>query len=101
MPPGVWVDARSAIGSALFADDREDVLLAHDEELVIVELELGPRVLAVEDLLADLDVHRDALAVAVEGARPDREDLALLGLLLRGVRQDDAALGHLLARRRL
>src|SRR5262245_24065518 len=83
------------------ADDREDVLLADDEELVVLELELGPGVLAVEDLLPDLDVHRLALAVVEDPARPDGEDLALLRLLLRGVRQDDAALRHLLAWRRL
>src|SRR6185503_11737172 len=83
------------------ADDGEDVLLADDEELVLIELELGPGVLAVEDLLADLDVHRLALAVVEDAARADGEDLALLRLLLRGVRQDQAALRHLLARRRL
>ena len=42
-----------------------------------------------------------ALAVVVERARADGDDLALLGLLLGGVRQDDAALGHVLARDRL
>src|SRR6185312_7034767 len=70
-------------------------------EIVVIELELGPGVLAVEDLLADLHVHRLALAVLEDAARADGEDLALLGLLLRGVRQDQSALRHLLARRRL
>src|SRR6266566_9814328 len=77
-------------------DDGEDVLLAHDEELVAVDLELGPGVLGVEDLVALLDVDRLALAVIEDPARTDREDRALLGLLLGGVRQDDATLGHLL-----
>src|SRR6185369_8809415 len=93
--------ARAAARRASVLDDREDVLLADDEELVLFDLELGPGVLAVEDLLADLDVHRRALAVIVEPARADREDRSLLGLLLGGVRQNDAALGHLFARRRL
>src|SRR6266542_4666058 len=79
-------------------DDGEDVLLADDEVLLVVELELGARVLGEEDLLARLHVHRVALALVVEGARADGDDHALLGLLLRGVGQDDAALGHLLAR---
>src|SRR3954452_126276 len=82
-------------------DDREDVLLADDEELVLVDLELGPGVLRVQDLVPDADVHGLALAVVERLARADREDLALLGLLLRGVRQDDARLGHLLAGRGL
>ena len=72
-----------------------------DEEVLAVELEFGPGVLRVQDLVAGLDVDRDALAVVVEGAGADGDDLALLGLLLGGVRQDDAALGHLLARDRL
>src|SRR6185503_10776406 len=82
-------------------DDGEDVLLADDQELVLIELELGAGVLAVEDLLADLDVHRLALAVVEDAARADGDDLALLGLLLRRVGQDEPALRHLLARRRL
>src|SRR4029079_11096781 len=83
-------------GSVL--DDGEDVLLAHDEELVPIDLELGAGVLRVEDLVPLLDVDRDPLAIVVEGAGADGQDGALLGLLLGGVRQDDAALGHLLAR---
>src|SRR3954453_12189630 len=90
--------ARSRLGSA---DDREDVLLADDEQLVVLDLELGPGVLAVEDLVAGLDVHRLALAVIEDPAWADGEDRALLGLLLRGVRQHDSALRHLLAGRGL
>src|SRR5215213_7556514 len=88
-------------GRPSVGDDREDVLLADDEEVLLLQLELGAGVLAVEHLLPDLDVHRDALALGVEGARPDLQDHPLLGLLLRRVRQDDAALRHLLARGRL
>src|SRR6185503_1048500 len=80
-----WVE--SLIGAALIGDDREDVLLADDEELLLVDLELGPRVLGVENLLADFDVDRLALSLIVEGARADGEDLALLGLLLGGIGQ--------------
>src|SRR6266550_1669117 len=79
-------------------DDRQNVLLADDEEVVTLDLELGPGVLGVEDLVALLDVHGLALAVVEDPARAGRQDRALLGLLLGGVRQDDAALGHLLTR---
>ena len=69
-----------------------------DEEVLVIELEFGPGVLGVEDLVALLDVHRLALAVFEQAARAGRHDGAFLGLLLDGVREDDAALGHLLAR---
>jgi len=36
---------------ALGLDDREDVLLADDEELLEIDLELGPGVLGVQDLV--------------------------------------------------
>src|SRR6476660_1522062 len=82
-------------------DDREDVLLAHDEELVAVDLELGAGVFGVEDLVPLLDVHRLALPVIEDATGPSGEDLALLGLLLGGVRKDDPALGRLLTGGRL
>src|SRR4029079_6746427 len=78
-------------------DDRQDVLLADDEELISVDLEFGAGVLGIEDLVPDLDVHRLALAVLEDLPGAGGEDLPFLGLLLGGVRQDDAALGHLLA----
>src|SRR5262245_290059 len=79
-------------------DDREDVLLADDQELVALDLELGPGVLGVEALLPELDVHRLALPIVKGAARTHGDDLAFLGLLLGGVRQDDARLRHLLTR---
>ncbi len=63
---GVLVGGRDA-GGASVLDDREDVLLAEDEELLALDLELGPGVLGVQDLLADRDVDRLALAFVVEG----------------------------------
>ena len=52
-----------------------------------------------EDLL--IVSQKDILAVVERLARANGEDLALLGLLLRGVRQDDARLRHLLTGRGL
>src|SRR5918998_1510893 len=94
---GVRPAVTGRVGPVSVLDDREDVLLADDEELIAVDLELGPGVLRVEDLLAFLDVHRLALAVVEDAARAGREDGALLRLLLGRVRQDDTALRHLLA----
>jgi hypothetical protein len=70
---------------SLGLDASEDVRLAQDEQLLAVDLDLGPAVLAVEDLVALLDVERNPLAVVVELAVADSNDLALLWLLLRGV----------------
>src|ERR1041385_2241564 len=69
----------------LLADDGQHVALAQNQILLTVDRHFGPTVLPVEDLVADLHVHRDAL-VLLEAARANRDDLALLGLLLRGVR---------------
>src|SRR5664280_1986812 len=79
-------------------DDRENVFLAHDEQVFAVHLELGAGVLRIEDLVADGDIHLLARPVVEDSARPDRESRPFLGLLLRGVRQDDPALGDLFAR---
>src|SRR6266851_4007732 len=73
-------------------DDGEHVLFPQDQILLVVQLDLGARVLAEEDLVAGLHVQGDLLAVLVHLPAPDRDDLALLGLLLRGVRDDDPAL---------
>src|SRR5690349_24097802 len=75
--------------SLLGLDLGQDVGLAEDEELLAVHLDLGSAVLAVEDLVALRHVERGALAgVLVYLAVANREDLALLGLLLSGVGQD-------------
>src|SRR5947208_2225382 len=62
----------------------------------VFELHLGAGVLPEEDLVTGLDVERDLLAVFGHLAVADGDDLALLGLLLRGVRDNDPALFHFL-----
>src|SRR5450759_5694213 len=77
----------------LLLDDRQYVPGGQDQVLLAGVLDLGAAVLAVEDGVADLDVERDPLlALVVPAAGADREDGALLGLLLGGVRDHDA--GH-------
>ena len=58
-------------------------------------LAAGP--LAEEDPVAGLDGHRDQLARFLAGALPDGDDLALGGLFLGGVGDDQTALGLLFA----
>src|SRR4051794_35786931 len=83
-------------GRSSLADDCEDVAGAQDQVVLAVVLDLGAAVLGVDDLVADGDVQRDAVAVVVDPARADGEDLALLRLLLGGVRDDQTGLRGLL-----
>src|SRR6185437_2200622 len=72
-------------------DDAHDVGLLHDQEFLAVDLDLGAGPFAEQHAVADLDVDRDQLAGLVAAARADSGDLALRGLFLGGVRNDDAA----------
>ena len=51
-------------------DDGEHVAGAEDEVLLAGVLDLGAAVLAVDDLVADADVERDAVAVVVDRPGP-------------------------------
>src|SRR5579875_1420236 len=74
------------------ADDlREHIRLAQDQDLVGTELDLGPAVLAEDDLVAFFEIDGDVIALVVPCARAHGKDAAALRLLLGGVRQDDAA----------
>src|SRR4051794_27269383 len=74
---------------ARVVNDRQHFVLAHDEVLLTIELDLLARVLAEENQVAGLDVERDALAVVLRLAVAGGDDLALLRLLLGGVGDDD------------
>src|SRR6185503_14821599 len=63
----------------LSVHDGHDVFFAHHEDLVAFDANRGAGVLAEQDLVADLDVGRDKLAVLVLLAGPDGEDFALVG----------------------
>ena len=54
------------VAGRLALDHAQDVFLAHDEVFLAIDLDLGARVLAEEDLVADLDVERDEFAVVVD-----------------------------------
>ena len=77
-------------------DHAHDVGFLHDEEILAIDPHLGAGPLAEQHAVAGLDVERHELAALVAGARSDGDDLALLRLLLGGVRDDDAALRLLL-----
>ena len=71
-------------------EDREDVVLAHQQDLLVaVELELLAGVGGEQDDVADLHLQLAALAVLGDPAVAHRDNLALLRLVLRGVGQND------------
>ena len=75
-------------------DDAEDVLLGHDQVVDVVDLDLGAGVVGEDHRVALLHAEGQVLAgLLVEVAVADRDDLALLGLVLGGLGQVDAALG--------
>src|SRR5215468_5959642 len=78
------------------ADHAHDVGLLHDQKVIAIDLDLGARPLAEQHAIAWLQIDRDELAGFVAAPRANGDDLALLRLLLGGVRNDDAALGLLL-----
>src|SRR6516225_11057565 len=84
---------RLAFGAAL--DDSEDVRLLHDHELLALDLNLAAGPLAEQDPVAGLDVQGMELAVLAPGASSDRKHLALHGLLLGSIGNDDATGGLL------
>src|SRR6266545_4486768 len=79
----------------LLVDDGQDVASREDQVLLALDLDLGPAVLGVDDAVADLDVDRHPLTL-LEPARANRNDLALLGLLLGRIGDHDAGDGRLL-----
>src|SRR5579883_1386455 len=84
------------VASSSAFDHAEDVVLAQDQVLDAVDLDLGARVLAEEHGVAHLDVERRHLAVLVHLPLAGGDHPALLGLLLRRVGDDDATFGLLL-----
>src|SRR5215207_9223740 len=83
--------------ASLVRDDRQDVLLGQDQQILVVELELGAGILGEEHFIAGRDIHRDAIAVLVATALTDRDDCAPLRLFLDRVRDDDPRFGRFLA----
>src|SRR6266481_4910337 len=77
-------------------ENGEDVFLAQDEIFLVVDLDLGARILAEQDLVAGLHVERDLLAVVADLPGPGGDHLTLLRLLLGRVRDDDPAPADLL-----
>ena len=72
-------------------DDAEDVVLANEGVLLVVELNLGATVFADEHAIADLHFERRDFTVFALLASAEGNDLGLLGLFFGAVRDDDAS----------
>src|SRR5512132_295428 len=83
------------LGLRLLFDDAEEIGFLHDQQLLAIDLDLRAGPPAEQHPVACLDVERYDLAVLVAPTRADGDHLAFLWLLLRGVRNDDAAFGFL------
>src|SRR4051812_1774355 len=94
-PSHGWRGYGALFSAYLLLDDREHVAGGQDEVLLGAELDLGAAVLREDDGVTLVDVQRQPLAV-LEAAGADSDDGALLGLLLGGVRDDDAGRRRLL-----
>src|SRR5207244_13557768 len=70
--------------------------LFRSEKLIALHPDGLPRIFSEQHPISDLDVERHELAFVGPLSLADRRDLALVGLLGRGVRDDDAGRGLLL-----
>jgi hypothetical protein len=75
------------LGHAVFKDS-EQFAFAHHEKFVTIELDVLAGILPKKDEVACLDVERDALPVILRLPVAGCDDLALLWLFLRGIRDD-------------
>src|SRR6266702_2688977 len=92
----MFLPASSVFSLGRLSQHRQDFVLAEDQDILTIDLDLGPGVLSEQDLVAHLDVQGDLGAVFENLAVAHGQDLALLGLLLGGVGNDDPSLGRLL-----
>src|SRR6185503_13359340 len=76
------------------ADDRKHIGFAEDEERIAVECDFGSAVLTIENLVANLELHGNALVLLV-ATRADSDYFSLHRLFLGGVRNEKSA-AHLL-----
>src|SRR6266851_4293059 len=73
-------------------DDAEDVVLAHDQVRLIVDLDFSAAVFRDQHLVAFFHGEIDLLAFFVHLARAESDDFALLRFFLSGIGNNDAAL---------
>jgi hypothetical protein len=88
-----WSDLSAGAGLDQHA---HDVTFFHDQVLDAVDLDFGAWPFAEQHAVASLQIDRNKLTGLVAPSRSNRDDLALLRLLLGCIRDDDASGGLLL-----
>ncbi|SBT10202.1 conserved hypothetical protein [Candidatus Accumulibacter aalborgensis] len=78
---------------ALRLDDAHDVFLAHDQQLVAIDLDGLASVLAEQDAVTHLDGEGTNSAVFEHLAIADGADFALIGLFSGGIGDDNTGCG--------
>lgn len=68
-----------ARGALAGFEHAQHVLLAHDEEVLAVDLDALPGVLAENDLVADFELERAKRSILQQPAVAKRDDFALFG----------------------
>ena len=81
---------QAGAGRTSVAEDREDVVLTEEDVLFAVELDFGARIFPEKHAVARFDVQRKDLAFVVGLALSGGDYLALLGLFLGTIRDDDS-----------
>jgi len=71
--------------------DAEHFIFAKDQVFLAIQLDLGARVFADQDVFTRLHVEREHLTLVVHTAAADGDDFCGLRLFLRRVRDDDSA----------
>src|SRR4030081_2427262 len=84
---------RGFLAGVRLIEHAHDVALLHDQVIDALELDLGAGPFSEQDAVARLQVDRYQVALVVAATGADGADLAFGGLLLGGVRNDDAACG--------
>src|SRR6266567_2544074 len=82
-------------------DDAEDVVLAHDQVRLVVDLDFGAAVFRNENFVSFLDGEIDFLSVVVDFTGAKSDDFAFLRFFLCGIGDDDPALFYFLLFNRL
>src|SRR5207245_1064921 len=85
-----------ALARAKLCEYGQNLVLAQDQDVLALEPDVRARVLPEQDLVAHLHIQGDLGAVVEDLAVADAEHLALLGLLLGRIGDDDPSLRGLL-----
>src|SRR5204863_8059481 len=73
-------------------DNAEDIVLAHDQVSIAVDLDFSAAVFRDQHLVAGFNGEIDFLALVVNFTGAKSDDFAFLRFFLRGIRDNDAAL---------